>query len=103
MPSRGFVLISRGAVEACQCEAELAGVIGHELSHVVLKHGEEVLRKSKVFQTQLAGLGKLLGAATGNRGNQIFNKLVDLFDKSVGAVRGLVDACKRLQKKKAGK
>lgn len=35
----GFVFINRGAIEAADYEAELAGVMAHELSHVALRHG----------------------------------------------------------------
>jgi predicted Zn-dependent protease len=37
----GFVFINRGAIEAADYEAELAGVMAHELSHVALRHGTQ--------------------------------------------------------------
>ena len=35
----GYVFVNRGAIEAADNEAQLAGVMSHELSHVALRHG----------------------------------------------------------------
>ena len=63
----GFLFINRGIIEAADNEAELAGVIGHEIGHVALRHGTNQLTKSQ--QTQgLAQLGSiLLGGLIGNK------------------------------------
>lgn len=61
----GFVLLTRGAVRSCRSEDELAALIAHELAHVTLKHGEQVLRQGERFpafvksatQAAAAGLG----------------------------------------------
>jgi beta-barrel assembly-enhancing protease len=42
----GFVHITRGALGLAQNEAELAGVLGHEIGHVVRKHTINALRKN---------------------------------------------------------
>jgi predicted Zn-dependent protease len=34
----GYIFVTRGLVERCNSEAELAGVLAHEISHVVAKH-----------------------------------------------------------------
>lgn len=34
----GYVFVTRGLVERCNSESELAGVLAHEISHVVAKH-----------------------------------------------------------------
>jgi beta-barrel assembly-enhancing protease len=49
----GFVLITRGAIDLCRNEDELAGIIAHEIAHVALKHGEAVLRRTRDFQAAL--------------------------------------------------
>ena len=41
----GFVHITRGALGLIQNEAELAGVLGHEVGHVVRRHTINALRK----------------------------------------------------------
>lgn len=52
----GPVFISRGMIQAARSEGELAGVIAHELSHVVLRHGTAQVTTGSTFQ---------IGAITG--------------------------------------
>ena len=53
----GQVSITLGLLGRLHNEAELAGVLGHEVGHVVARHGAEQLAKSQLSQT-------LVGAAT---------------------------------------
>jgi predicted Zn-dependent protease len=46
----GFVHITRGALALIKNEAELAGVLGHEMTHVAHKHTVNALKKSKAVQ-----------------------------------------------------
>jgi beta-barrel assembly-enhancing protease len=46
----GFVHITRGALGLIKTEAELAGVLGHEIAHVTQKHTVNAIRKSKGVQ-----------------------------------------------------
>jgi predicted Zn-dependent protease len=46
----GFVHITRGALALIQDEAELAGVLGHEIIHVTKKHTIRALQKNKSIQ-----------------------------------------------------
>jgi Peptidase family M48 len=57
----GFVHITRGALALIKSEAELAGVMGHEIAHVAQKHTVNAIRKSKGVQI---GTGETLS----NRG-----------------------------------
>ena len=41
----GFLYVNRGLIEAADTEAELAGVIGHEIGHVVGHHGARQISK----------------------------------------------------------
>jgi len=43
----GYVLISRGLLERLRNEAELAGVLAHEVAHVVKKHHLTAMKKGK--------------------------------------------------------
>ena len=43
----GFVFITRGALDLCRSEDEVAGILAHELAHVAAKHGEAIIRKSR--------------------------------------------------------
>ncbi len=43
----GYIFITRGALAHMNNEAELAGVLGHEIIHVVQKHGIKEIEKQK--------------------------------------------------------
>lgn len=59
----GFVFVNRGSIEAAGNEAELAGILAHEMSHVALRHGTNQLTKAQYAQlgTDIVGAA---GAAT---------------------------------------
>ena len=57
----GHMYINRGTIEAANSEAQLAGVMAHEASHVALRHGTNQASKASVAQMPLAILGGLLG------------------------------------------
>jgi predicted Zn-dependent protease len=57
----GFVYVNRGAIEAADNEAQLAGVMAHETSHVALRHGTNQATKASVAQAPLGILGGMLG------------------------------------------
>jgi predicted Zn-dependent protease len=46
----GYIFITRGALEIMDSEAELAGVLGHEVSHVDQKHVLDQIRKGNIIQ-----------------------------------------------------
>jgi predicted Zn-dependent protease len=43
----GFVYVNRGAIEQADRLDELAGIMGHEIGHVVRRHGVEQMEKRK--------------------------------------------------------
>jgi predicted Zn-dependent protease len=47
----GYVLVTRGALALMQSEAELAGVLAHEVAHVDEKHVLDDIRRSDVLAT----------------------------------------------------
>jgi predicted Zn-dependent protease len=53
----GFIYITRGLLSLASSEAELAGVLSHELAHVTARHGAE-----RQTAQQAAQIGLLLGA-----------------------------------------
>ena len=58
----GHIYINRGVIEAADNEAQLAGVMAHEASHVALRHGTNQASKASAAQMPLAILGGLLGS-----------------------------------------
>jgi hypothetical protein len=65
----GPMFLNRGMVEAAKSEAEVAGVMAHEISHVALRHGTAQATKGEKFQIG-AVLGQfavaVVGGAAGN-------------------------------------
>lgn len=62
----GPMFINTGLLKAVDSEAELAGVMGHEMSHVILRHGTNQASKAQLFQIPaalagFAGGGSMLG------------------------------------------
>lgn len=59
----GKVFIHAGAIAKTNSEAELAGLIGHELSHVVLSHGFQIVTQGNLVSniTQYLPLGGTFG------------------------------------------
>lgn len=45
----GFLYVHRGLIEAADNEAEVAGVIAHEIAHVAARHGMEQASKGQLF------------------------------------------------------
>jgi beta-barrel assembly-enhancing protease len=81
----GHMFIHTGLLKALDDEAELAGVMGHEMSHVILRHGTSQATKAKMIELpaalaeQVAGkdsmLGKLEQLGLGLGANGILLKL----------------------------
>ncbi|BAY89885.1 MULTISPECIES: M48 family metalloprotease [unclassified Tolypothrix] len=59
----GKIFINAGAIAKTNSEAELAGLIGHELSHVVLSHGFQLVTQGNLVAnvTQYIPLGGIIG------------------------------------------
>lgn len=57
----GFLYVNRGTIEAAENEAQLAGVMAHEIAHVALRHGTNQLSKAQLASAPLAILGGVLG------------------------------------------
>jgi len=53
----GPVFITRGLYKRLQNEGQLAGVLGHEIGHVVGRHSSEQMAKSQLAQTLVGAAG----------------------------------------------
>jgi hypothetical protein len=60
----GYIYINRGAIEAADTEAQLAGVMAHETSHVALRHGTNQATKAQLTSVPFAILGGMVGGGS---------------------------------------
>ena len=49
----GYLFVDRGLILECANEAELAGVLAHEIAHVTARHATERLTKSRMLELAL--------------------------------------------------
>jgi hypothetical protein len=56
----GPMFVNRGMIEAARTDGEVAGVMAHELSHVLLRHGTAQASKATKY-----GVGQIAGAVLG--------------------------------------
>jgi beta-barrel assembly-enhancing protease len=66
----GPMFLNRGMIEASRSEAEMAGVMAHEISHVILRHGTAQATKGQKFQIG-AVAGQILGAIVGGAAGSV--------------------------------
>ncbi|HEX4985248.1 MAG TPA: M48 family metalloprotease [Burkholderiales bacterium] len=67
----GFVIVTKGMMKQLRNEAELAGVLGHEIAHVNQKHHLKALKKSAFADL----LGEGVSAGTGSKYNDLVKNL----------------------------
>src|SRR6185503_2896968 len=68
----GFLYVNKGAILAADSEAEIVGVMAHEIAHVAARHGVEQASKGALFQwlsIPLIFVGGPLGAIVSNAAN----------------------------------
>ena len=80
----GYVYVTRGIMAFMESEADLAGVIGHEIGHVTARHGAQ-----RATKQQTAGLGvfaaSILGAVLESQGVAGAGQLAGQVSQSVAA------------------
>lgn len=57
----GYVFVTLGLYRLLQNEADLAGVLGHEIGHVIRKHHLKILQQSKLLEAGSQALTKQAG------------------------------------------
>jgi len=85
----GYVFVTKGLINRVADESELAGILAHEISHVVRKHHLEAIRKNARagIVTQLIGsqlnnnLGGALSAQLIGLGRNLYSKGLDQDDE----------------------
>src|SRR5687767_10122401 len=69
----GPMFLHRGMLQAAQSEGEIAGVMAHELAHVILRHGTAQATKGQKFQLG-SMVGQVLGAVIGGRAGAVVSQ-----------------------------
>jgi predicted Zn-dependent protease len=67
----GYIIVTKGMMRQLRNEAELAGVLGHEISHVTRKHHLNALRKSAFVNL----LGEGVAAASDSKHTELVKQL----------------------------
>jgi predicted Zn-dependent protease len=67
----GPIWIHRGAIDAAQNEAQVAGVLAHEIAHIANRHAASQITKGTFANAGLGLLGALLGGGNGAQIAQI--------------------------------
>lgn len=67
----GYVLLTRGLYRTLQNEAELAGVLAHEIGHVVKKHQLKLIQKQQLLDLGAGVLGESV-----SKNNDSIKKLI---------------------------
>jgi hypothetical protein len=94
----GYVHITRGALALIKTEAELAGVLGHEIIHVTEKHTVNAIQKNSAFQMgaseTLAGNSALMDRVAGAVYDNIVEKGFGRGEENESDEKGIVLANK---------
>lgn len=69
----GQIFITEALFRRLKSEDQLAGVLGHEMGHVVGRHSNEQMANSQLWSGLAQGLGVLLSDGHNNSGAQIAN------------------------------
>lgn len=84
----GFVFVTKGLLDKTLSEAELAGVLAHEIVHVEKKHHLHALAKtaraglvSQVAASQVRGVGGVVASQLMNLGRNLYSKGLDRSDE----------------------
>lgn len=99
----GYVLITRGMLSRMRSESELAGVLAHEVAHVVERHQLGALQKSlrnsavsdvNQYFNSGGGLKSVFTTALVNAGKDLFSKGLDKDDEFAADRMGVVIAAR---------
>ncbi len=80
----GYVFVTKGLIDSISDESELAGILAHEINHVVFKHHLQAIRKSA--QTGLltqAVASQLKNDAAGGLSSRLVSLGRDLYSKGL--------------------
>ncbi len=77
----GYVYITRGLLALAENEAEVAGVLGHEIGHVTARHTAERYGQTVAANIAGVGLGVLLGGEAAQAGSALGGLLLRSYSR----------------------
>jgi predicted Zn-dependent protease len=72
----GYIFITKGMLKQLDSEAQLAGVLGHEIAHVAKKHIVKEVQKSNLYSA--GAIAAVTAANVDEKSQEALNKLTDL-------------------------
>jgi len=80
----GQIFITKALFDLLQSEDQLAGVLGHEIGHVVGRHSNEQMAQGRLWQGLANGVGILLSDGNSNAGAQVAQYVAQMKVMSFG-------------------
>lgn len=74
----GQVFITRALYDELKTEAQLAGVLGHEIGHVAARHGAQHLAKQQLTQGLAGAAGVVVGDQSGTQMAMMVGQMVNM-------------------------
>jgi predicted Zn-dependent protease len=90
----GYVHITRGALALIQDEAQLAGVLAHEIIHITEKHTIRAIQKSQAVGMAAADRGGIMRLAVGAAYDNLIDRGFGRADENEGDEKGVAIANK---------
>ena len=72
----GFIFLTKGLYRKLNSEAELAGVLGHEIGHVIKQHHLTILKKSKAIDMGSSLFSQKVGSMKNEQAKQAVKNLI---------------------------
>ena len=72
----GFIFLTKGLYHQLHSEAELAGVLGHEIGHVVKQHHLTIIKQSQAIDMGSSLFSQKLGKIKNEQAKQAVNNLI---------------------------
>lgn len=77
----GYIYVTRGLLALANSEAEMAGVVGHEIGHVTARHTAERYGQTIAANVATVGLGVLLGGEAAQLGGVLGGLLLRSYSR----------------------